>query len=147
MIGIGKYMIPLCPFVNSIIHGLPVLDTRVVLKAAMYYSCKDQMGATPFHRKPRSQDEPFIERRIYRIPIFRTYQIQDVPNIGRTKYRTYQIQDVCTIYRTYKIQDVQNIERTKYRTYQIQDGPNMTQNKIDLQENHLEVVFLKKKRV
>ena len=37
---IGIYMIPLCPFVNSILHGLPVLDTRMVFEAAGDYTWK-----------------------------------------------------------------------------------------------------------
>ena len=37
------YTSPLSNFVNSMLHGRPVLDTRMVLEAAFDYSWKDQM--------------------------------------------------------------------------------------------------------
>ena len=40
---IGIYMIPLCPFVNSILHVFPALDTRMVFEAAGDYTWKNKM--------------------------------------------------------------------------------------------------------
>ena len=40
------YMSPLCPCVNSILHDQPVLDTRMVVEAALDHSWKDKMLRT-----------------------------------------------------------------------------------------------------